>query len=129
MIPWTPTQLLLKHASGHKSSLGIPTSRWAEGQVHSKAEVRKPWHVFIHSLGEEVVQILKLHLNIKFLKNCHLISKGIILKKFLSRSLEVFFEAVRAFCFDFDVSTNRKNAKIEMKLLDLVVCFHNYSCR
>lgn len=42
MTPWTPTQLLLKHASGHKSFLSNPTSRWAEGQVHSKAKAGKP---------------------------------------------------------------------------------------
>lgn len=81
----------------------------------------------LHSLGEEI-QILKFCLYRKRLKNGYLIDKEIILKKKkLVQSLEVFFEAVGAFCFDFDVSTNRQDAKTEMHLLDLVACFHNYS--
>lgn len=80
MTPWTPSQLLLKYASGHKSFLGISTSCWADGQVHGKAEAGKPRHLFIHSLGEEV-RIRKFHLIVKFRKTLDLINTGIVIKK------------------------------------------------
>lgn len=36
----TLTQLLLKHT--RPQVLGVPMSRWARGQVHSKGEAREP---------------------------------------------------------------------------------------
>lgn len=61
------------------------------------------------------------------LKHCPLINWEMIFKRILLARLEVGFEVVRAFCFDFNVPTNRKNNGIPMKFLDLAVCFHNYS--
>lgn len=62
----TLTLLLLKQT--WPQVLGIPTSRWAQGQVHSKGEAREPWHLFIPSLGEGGVQIFKFHLSVKLEK-------------------------------------------------------------